>query len=183
MADPQFNYPYRRFSSDVYASSLAELLEEHQIPFEIISEPEGVGSVFLGASTMPGVIVMVNGSDVQRISELEKVLTPQHHDTPKEAEEEEPVESYWIVLGYLFAVAGAPIAIIAGLHLFSAKRRNRDFSSRYAYDERARFHGRLIFWFGLAILLFSFARLIMGARMSFLDTISFAVWAIGESVY
>lgn len=174
------NYPYRRFSSEVYAAQLIELLTEHDIPFDIAMEPEGAGSVLLGASTIPGVIVMVNTEDVQRISALEQKLTPQHHAPPKEPETEEPVEGFWLVLGYLFAIAGAPIAIIAGLHLFSAKRRNRDFSSRYAYDERARFHGKLIFWFGLAILLFSMARLVMGARMSFLDTISFAVWALSH---
>lgn len=174
----KLSYPYRRFSSDIYAAQLAELLEENEIPYEITGEPEGLGSVVLGAATIPGVIVMVNASDVERIRSLEKVLTPQLHDAPKEAEVEEPVSGYWIVLGYLFALLGAPIAAIAGIHLFSAKRRNRDHSTRYAYDARARFHGKLIFWFALAILVFSLARLVMGARMSFLDTMSFVVWQL-----
>jgi hypothetical protein len=175
-------YPYRRFSSEMYAAQLAELLDEHGITYEIVSEPEGAGSVFLGAATVPGVVVMVSTQDVKRISELEQQLTPQHHAAPKEPETEEPVDTMWFILGYIFAVAGAPIAIIAGLHLFSARRRNRDFSSRYAYDHRARFHGRLIFWFGLSILLFSMARMMMGARMSFLDTISFAAWSISHAL-
>jgi hypothetical protein len=41
---------------------------------------------------------------------------------------------------------------------------------------------KLIFWFGLSILVFSMARMMMGARMSFLDTISFAVWALGHQL-
>jgi len=176
--EQSLTFPYRRYSSDIYAAQLAELLDEHEIPYEIIGEPPGAGSVFLGASMMPGVIVMVNPRDAQRIKALEEKLTPQLHNEKAISAEEEPVEPIWIVLGYLFALLGAPIAIIAGLHLFSAKRRNPDFSSRYAYNQTARTHGKLIFFFALAILIFSFARMMSGARMTFLDTISFVVWQL-----
>jgi hypothetical protein len=183
VSDPLLNYPYRRFSSDVYSAPLAELLDEHQIPFEVISEPDGVGSVFLGAATIPGVIIMVSTDDVERIRELEKQLTPQKHQEPVEPEVEDSVEGYWFVIGYLCALATAPIAIIIGLHLWTAKRRKRSFESIYAYDERARFHGRTIFWFALFFFIANLIRAVSDGKANVLDSISFAAWAIGEALH
>jgi hypothetical protein len=183
MSESFLSFPYRRFSSDVYSAQLAELLEANEIPFEVVGEPEGVGSVFLGASTIPGVIIMVNPGDVQRIKELEKQLTPQKHAEPKVPEAEDDVEGYWFVIGYILALATSPIAIIIGLHLFTAKRRTRDFGSIYAYNEQARFHGRMIFWFALFIFIFSIGRSVMSGKTNLLDTVSFAAWAISEALH
>jgi hypothetical protein len=183
MSGPVLNYPFRRFSSDVYSAPLAELLDEHEIPFEVISEPDGAGSVFLGAATIPGVIIMVNPDDVQRILDLEKQLTPQKHTDPKEPEVEDVVEGYWFIIGYILALATSPIAIIIGLHLFTAKRRTRSFSSIHAYDERARYHGRMIFWFALFIFIASVFRAVSDGKANLLDTVSFAAWAISEALH
>lgn len=183
MSDPFLNFPYRRFSSDIYSAQLAELLDANEIPFEVISEPDGAGSVFLGASTIPGVIIMVNPADVQRIVDLEKQLTPQKHAEPKIPEAEESVEGYWFVIGYILALSTSPIAIIIGLHLFTAKRRTRDFGSMFAYNEQARYHGRMIFWFALFIFVFSIGRVIVDGKGSLLDTVSFAAWAISEAIH
>ncbi len=183
MSDHLLNYPYRRFSSDVYAAQLCELLEANEIPFEVVTEPEGAGSVFLGASTIPGVIVMVNTEDVERIISLEKVHTPQKHAEPKEPEGEDKVEGYWFVIGYLCALGTAPVAIIIGLHLWTAKRRKRNFETIYAHDERARFHGRTIFWFALFFFIANIIRAVSDGKSNFLDTISFAAWAIGECLH
>lgn len=183
MTNVALNYPYRRFSSDVYAQHLADLLDEHQIPFEIVSEPEGSGSVILGAMNLPGVIVMVNAEDIKRISELEKSLTPRLHDPTGTTESEETVETHWLLFGYALGLAAAPIAIIVGLHLSTAKKRNRDFSVRFAYDTRARNHGRFILWFSLCVLLFSFGKSLVNGRQSLLDTFSLLTWAIGEAFH
>lgn len=182
MQEESLNFPYRRYSSDIYAAQLGDLLTEHEIPFEIVGEPPGAGTVFLGSANMPGVIVMVSANDAHRIQDLEKILAPQLHVDKPEMHVEEPVGVYWIILGYLFSLLGAPIAVIAGLHLFSAKRRNPDFTSRYAYDKRTRTHGILIFWFALAILIFSFANLFSGKRMTFLDTMSFVIWQLDRAL-
>lgn len=183
MSDPLLNYPYRRFSSNIYSAQLAELLDANQIPFEVVGEPDGVGSVFLGSATIPGVIIMVNPNDVARIRALEEILTPQKHKEPTEPEVEDSVDGYWFVIGYLFALATAPIAIIIGLHLWTAKRRKRSFESIYAYDERARFHGRTIFWFALFFFIANLIRAVSDGRADILDTLSFAAWAIGESLH
>lgn len=183
MTDPLLNYPYRRFSSDVYSAPLAELLDANQIPFEVVGEPDGIGSVFLGSATIPGVIIMVDTNDVARIRALEELLTPQKHQAPTEPEVEESVEGYWFVIGYLCALATAPIAIIIGLHLWMAKRRKRSFESMYAYDERARFHGRTIFWFALFFFIANVIRAVSDGKANILDTISFASWAISEVLH
>lgn len=182
MQENGLTFPYRRYSSDIYAAQLCELLAENEIPFEVIGEPPGAGTVLLGSATLPGVIVMVREYDAHRIKELEGELTPQLHEVKPGSQEEEAVEPYWFILGYLFALLGAPIAIIAGLHLFSAKRRNPDFTSRYAYNQAARTQGKLIFTFALSILVFSFGNFFSGRRMDFLDTISFAIWQLNHSL-
>jgi hypothetical protein len=183
VSDHFLNYPYRRFSSDVYSAQLCELLDANEIPFEVVAEPEGVGSVFLGQATMPGVIVMVSADDVKRIKSLEKEHTPQKHAEPKEPETEDKVEGYWFVIGYIMALCTAPIAIIIGLHLWTAKRRKRNFESIYAYDGRARFHGRTIFWFSLFFFIANLIRAVSDGKSDFLDTMSFAAWAITEAFY
>ncbi len=126
---------------------------------------------------------MVNQSDVQRIVELEKQFTPQKHAEPKVPDAEESVEGYWFAIGYILALATSPIAIIIGLHLFTAKRRTRNFGSIFAYDERARHHGRMIFWFALFIFIFSIGRVILNGKGGMLDTVSFMAWAIGETLH
>lgn len=173
---PDLSYPYRRFSNDVFASQLVQLLEQHEIPFDIVSEPEGVGSVFLGSAAVPGIIVMVHPGDAHAIQQLEMQETPAVHAGKIPDENEEPVSATWLIMGYCFALVGAPIAIIAGIHLFSARRRKRDLTSRYAYDARTRQHGRLIFWFALSIFVFGLANLMTGAKMTFLDSMSFILW-------
>lgn len=184
MSDIQvpFNYPYRRYSSDVYATALVELLEQNNFGFSLMNEPEGASSVFLGSSVVPGVIVMVRAEDARAIQVLESRINPSVNSIPAGNEQEERLDNAWLAIAYCFAVLGAPIAIIAGIHFFTARRRNRNLSSRYAYDARTRMHGKLIFFFALAILLFSMGRLIMGGRMSFLDTLSFAIWQIDNAL-
>lgn len=178
---PFLNYAYRRYSSEMFAINLATLLDEHQVPFEIIAEPAGAGSVLMGATAIPGVIVMINEADVSKVKALEQELAPEVQKAKNPAEDvEQPVSLQWIILGYVFALAGAPLAILAGIHLFSAKRRASDFSFHYAYDSSARTHGKLIFWFSLSIFVFSMFRLISGARMTFLDTLSFILWQLNR---
>ena len=176
------NFAYRRYSNDIYAAALTDLLEAHDIPYDIVAEPEGAGSVLLGSIAVPGVMVMIRESDAARVKYIEEETNPLAQTKKPEDDVEQEVAGGWLFIGYVFALAGAPLAIIAGLHLFTAKRRGADLTPHYAYDANARTHGRYIFWFALCILLFSMFRMMSGARMTFLDTFSFLIWQLDRAL-
>lgn len=179
----ELSYPYRRFSSDLYASSLLSLLDEHAIPFEIVGEPEGAGSVFIGAAGIPGVIVMVRPSDAKRIQELERKERPGLKDDEEapqliaeEKKEFDTIHPLWIAGAYIFSLLGAPLAMIFGWHLFSAKRKKEDLTFGYAYEPNVRTHGRFIFWIAFGLVLLGFYRwFALHSRSGILEPISFVL--------
>jgi hypothetical protein len=178
----ELNFAYRRYSNDIYAAALTDLLEAHDIPYDVVAEPEGAGAVLLGSVAIPGVMVMIRESDAARVQYIEQEISPQAQTKNPAHDKEQEVAGGWLFMGYLFALGGAPLAIIAGLHLFTAKRRGADLIAHYAYDASARRHGRYIFWFALCILLFSMFRMMTGARMTFLDTFSFLIWQLDRAL-
>lgn len=179
----ELTFPYRRFSSDMYASSLIELLDAHAIPFEIVSEPEGIGSVFLGEAGIPGVIVMVNPTDAKKVLALEKgqAQPEEFKATAEEAvpvPEEKPDSLHPMLIfgGYVFAFLAAPISIIFGWHILSARRRQSDLSYVFAYPEDVRRDGKRICAIGLVMLVIGFARMLSaGGRGNILDSLSFVL--------
>ncbi|HET6993067.1 MAG TPA: hypothetical protein VFJ43_17165 [Bacteroidia bacterium] len=148
------SYPYRRFSSDIYAEGLLVLLEENNIPYEVVVEPEGVGSVFLGSSVIPGVVVMVRSEDAAKVNTLEKKNVPEkiQQIVSEENEQYDSVEPWWIVCGYITVLVFSPISLILGLHFMKAKRRQPDMTYHYAYNSGTRMHGKIIFWGGIFFL-------------------------------
>src|SRR5688572_2055976 len=118
----QFTFPYRRFSSDMFASSLVALLDENEIPFELAAEPESIGSVFIGQGAIPGVIVMVRPQEAGRVLSIEagKDTVRDKPQTENASPEYDRIHPGWILGGYFMCFLGSPIAIIFGLHVFSA---------------------------------------------------------------
>jgi len=159
----ELSFPYRRFSSDAFAMSLIDLLDQNGIPFEVIAEPEGMGSVILGSAAIPGVIVMVRPADATRIQQLEKKDQPIMEQVTAIVAEEVPdsLHPLWIIGGYLMVLVGSPISLILGLHFMTATRRRKDFSYQPAYSETVRTHGKIIFALSLLFLLYGIVRLII----------------------
>jgi hypothetical protein len=177
--EESLSYPYRRFSTDIYAEGLLVLLEENNIPFEIVPEPEGVGSVFLGSSAIPGVIVMIRPEDAKKVNGLEKKNSPEKIQplSTEENPEFDAVAPWWIVSGYIMVLIFSPISLILGLHLKNAKRRQTDMTYKFAYDSSTRFHGKIIFWGGVIFLSFGLVQLILlGYRMSLLRATSYVFY-------
>lgn len=171
----EFVISYRRFSSEMYAESLIALLDEHEIPFELVSEPEGLGSVFTGTAGLPGVILMLKPEDQKRVFDLENANRPEAKELNEKTlqDEEESIATGWIAFWYALALLGSPVSMIAGFHIFTSRKRKKDFSVRYAYDEKTRFQGKLIFFFSLFMLLFGFFRMFTSKHGGFVDLISF----------
>src|ERR1044072_7739284 len=172
-----FSYPYRRFSSDIYAEGLMVLLEENQIPYELVGEPEGMSSVILGQSVVPGVIVMVREADALKINQLEKKNNPEKAiENFQEEKEFDSLAPWWIVCGYIMVIVFSPISIILGLHLMTAKRRQADMTYRKAYPENIQLHGKIIFWAGLVFISIGLVEMILlGSRGSIWDSSSYVI--------
>lgn len=170
----EFTVSYRRFSSEMYTESLIALLDEHEIPFELVSEPEGIGSVFTGTAGLPGVIVMLKPEDQKKVFDLENANRPEAKELNDKIlqDEEESIATGWIAFWYVFALIGSPLSMIAGFHIFTSKKRKKDFSVRFAYDAKARYQGKLIFFCAFFMLLFGIIRMFTSKRGGFLDLIS-----------
>lgn len=65
----------------------------------------------------------------------------------------EEKQTTWIVLGYIFSIAGGLIGIIIGYSLAASKKTLPNGDSIYAYGDGVRNHGRNIFLIGLAAFL------------------------------
>jgi hypothetical protein len=107
------NFPYRRYSSEMFAEPLIALLEESQFPFEITTEPEGLGSVFTGTVGIPGIIVMVRQADARTIQALERKTTAVETE-PEEADFAEfaDIHPVRIFAAYCMIFFGSPLAIV-----------------------------------------------------------------------
>lgn len=170
----EFTFPYRRFSSEMYAGSLMALLDEHQIPFQIISEPEGMGSALTGAATAPGIIIMLRPEDQQRVFLLEEKERPEVKSMNEKllSDDEEHIGIGWIAFWFVIATFASPFSILRAYLIFSSRKRKRDSTFRYQYDAATRYRGKLIFWFAIFMLVFGFARLFLSPRAGFIDMVS-----------
>jgi hypothetical protein len=80
--------------------------------------------------------------DAQKISTL-------NESRIKELKVPEPPQTFWIILGYIFAVMGGLIGIFIGWHLAWHKKTLPDGERVYDYNAKDRKHGRIIFYIGL----------------------------------
>lgn len=173
----EFTCPYRRFSDEMYAQTLVALLEEHEIPYEIHFEPEGMGTAILGQANQPGLIVMVRESDAQRILGLEKELHPEASRSGQSdlKDEEESIAPGWLAFWYALAMVASPVSMFAGFYIFTTLKRKKDFTKRYAFDKRTRFHGKLIFFFGLFMIIMGFVRMTLWAKGGYFGVFSLLI--------
>ncbi|HTE00912.1 MAG TPA: hypothetical protein VK668_16585 [Mucilaginibacter sp.] len=68
----------------------------------------------------------------------------------------EPPQTTWIILGYIFAFLGGLLGLFIGWHLKSHKKTLPDGEKLYAYTERDRWHGKVIFYIAIVGVIGSF---------------------------
>jgi amino acid transporter len=61
-------------------------------------------------------------------------------------------QTYWIVLGYIFALIGGLLGIFIGWFLMNYKKTLPDGEMVSEYSERDRKHGKRIFYIGIVVL-------------------------------
>jgi len=61
-------------------------------------------------------------------------------------------QSMWLVFGYIFALMGGLLGIAIGWNFWKLRKTLPDGTEVYAYKERDRIHGRIIFILGVAVL-------------------------------
>jgi hypothetical protein len=65
----------------------------------------------------------------------------------------EPPQTPFIVVGYVFAVLGGFLGIAIGWYMNMAKKTLPNGDKVYVYGERDRWHGKLIYFIGLVVLI------------------------------
>ena len=73
-------------------------------------------------------------------SRLEELRIPEQHQT------------FWIYIGYFFALLGGVIGIFIGWHLWSYKKTLPNGERVYGYNENDRKHGKIIFYIAICCL-------------------------------
>lgn len=89
------------------------------------------------------------------VSINEKMLTDLKADRLEELKAPEPSQKTWIIVGYLFALAGGILGIFIGWHLATYKKTLPDGERVYGYNENDRQQGKWIFYIAIAIFVIS----------------------------
>jgi hypothetical protein len=82
----------------------------------------------------------------------DKTLSDLTKNRIEELKAPEPAQISWVVIGYIFALAGGVIGLFVGWHLSTYKKTLPDGEMVYGYSETDRKHGKWIFY--LAIVVF-----------------------------
>lgn len=81
----------------------------------------------------------------------EKMLTDLKNDRLEELKTPEPPQNSWIIVGYIFALAGGVFGIFIGWYLATCKKTLPDGERIYAYNENDRQQGKWIFYIATAV--------------------------------
>lgn len=83
----------------------------------------------------------------------EQILSNLNNKRIEELRIPEPAQNVWILVGYVFAIAGGLLGLFIGWHLSSYKKTLPDGKQVYGYNENDRKHGKRIFL--LSIIVFA----------------------------
>ncbi|MBO9572361.1 MAG: hypothetical protein J7497_09160 [Chitinophagaceae bacterium] len=148
---------FAKFYSPQEAKELLQLLEEENIPYQIIEERNQLDNVMIGDAMDPMFAVSIPVDQFSKVHELTgKTFT---YIVKNEADLAEKLESYdheeperlalpWIVLGYLlsfFMIAG----LLAGIAITQSTKRLPDGSKMKIYDSWSIRHGRIMIVIGI----------------------------------
>ena len=75
----------------------------------------------------------------------------------EELKEPEPSQTWWIFVGYVFALAAGVLGFFIGWHLWSYKKTLPNGERVYMYSESDRRQGKFIFYLSFVALAFAFA--------------------------
>jgi hypothetical protein len=85
----------------------------------------------------------------------EKMLADLKNDRIEELKAPEPSQKTWIIVGYLFALAGGILGIFIGWHLATYKKTLPDGEKVYGYNENDRQQGKWIFYIAIGVFVIS----------------------------
>jgi hypothetical protein len=81
----------------------------------------------------------------------EKILTDLRTERMEELRATDPPQNVWIIVGYIFALAGGVLGIFIGWHLSTYKKILPDGEQVYGYNENDRKQGSRIFYISIAV--------------------------------
>ena len=86
-----------------------------------------------------------------------KILTSEEFKEDKIETLKKPDEpqTFWIGIGYFFAIMGGLLGVFIGWFLTTHKKTLPDGERVYGYSESDRIHGRRIFWIGVVVIALS----------------------------
>jgi hypothetical protein len=69
----------------------------------------------------------------------------------EELKKPEPAQNSWVIIGYIFALAGGVIGLFVGWHLSTYKKTLPNGEMVYGYNEKDRKHGKWIFYLSIFV--------------------------------
>jgi hypothetical protein len=85
----------------------------------------------------------------------EKTLADLKTERLEELRATDPLQSGWIIVGYIFALAGGVLGTFIGWHLSTYKKTLPDGEQVYGYNESDRKQGQWIFYLSIVVLISS----------------------------
>jgi len=80
-------------------------------------------------------------------------LSGLHKSRLEDLKKPDPPQTTWIILGYIFAIAGGLLGIFIGWHLSSFKKTLPDGERVYGYSDNDRKHGKRIFYLSIVFFI------------------------------
>lgn len=163
---------FARFYSPGEAADLLQLLEEENIPYQIVEERNQLDNVIIGDAMDPMFVVSIPVDQFHKVHELTgKIFTYVVKNEAALAKKLRADNEYdrerlgipWIILGYLFSfiiVAG----ILGGIAITQSTKRLPDGTKAKIYDDWTIRHGRIITIIGTVVTVWG-----LGKRLGLLN--------------